>query len=145
MRLSFVGLGVLAAILASSASLAIRQLSKDHNNVTIMLAFLVTATVMPMPFVNWSQLRLPGGFDLGLVALLGTVSFAAQYCLTQAYRKERAGVVSTARYSGLLFNALLGYLFWREVPGVESLIGGAMILMASFGLGVLLAREKEAS
>lgn len=142
LRLNFVGVGVLAALLAASASLAIRQLSKDHNNVTIMLAFLITATVLPMPFMNWSRLQLPTGWNLGLIALLGTTSFVAQYCLTQAYRQERAGVVSTARYSGLVFNTLLGFLIWNELPDAVSLFGGALILLGSIGLGVLISREK---
>lgn len=146
LRLSFVGLGVVAAMLSASASIAIRQLSKDHNNATIMLAFLVTATVLPMPFMDWSNLQIPTDHhNLGLLVLLGTTSFVAQYCMTQAYRQERAGVVSTARYSGLIFNTLLGFLFWNEWPDFISLVGGGLILVGSVGLGVLISREKKTS
>ncbi len=137
LQAKFVALGTLGALLASFASIAIRQLSKDHNNQTIMLAFLLAATITPVPFVSWSEHSLPQGFPLVLVFFLGTVSFAAQYCLTQAYRLEKAGLVATARYSGIAFNILLGFLFFAEVPTFLALLGGTLILITCLGLNRL--------
>lgn len=136
--------GVLGAILASSASLAIRQLSKDHNNYTIMLGFLGVATVLPIPFIDWTRFSIPKGWAAVVTIFLGTVSFLAQYCLTQAYRLEKAGLVATARYVGILFNIFLGYLIWREVPDWSSFLGGSLILVSCLALP-RLSRETEAA
>ena len=134
--------GVVGAILASSASLAIRQLSKDHNNYTIMLGFLGVAALLPIPFIEWSAFRLPTGFEAVVTLFLGTVSFVAQYCLTQAYRLEKAGLVATTRYIGILFNIILGFVIWKEVPEVESFVGGALILVSCLALPGL-SKKKE--
>ncbi len=139
----YAGIGVVGAFLASSASLAIRRLSVDHNNYTIMLGFLAAATVLPIPFVNWSEQNIPNFKTLVAVLLLGSVSFLGQYCLTQAYRLERAGVVAMTRYVGVLFHLILGYLVWRELPSLAGVVGGLMILIASFRLSRLLQRKTE--
>ena len=132
----YVAIGVFGALLASSASIAIRQLSKDHNNYTIMLAFLSVATFLPVPFIRWEGLVIPQGTTALAVFVMGTISFLAQYCLTQAYRLGKAGFVATSRYSGILFNIALGYIFWNEIPSEASLLGGFLILVGC----VLLTR-----
>lgn len=133
----YVLVGVSGAFIASFASLAIRQLSKDHNNYTIMLGFLGVATLLPMPLIDWSRFTVPQGQPLAATLFLGSVSFLAQYCLTQAYRLERAGLVATTRYIGILFNIALGYFIWTEVPPVPSFLGGALILVSCLALSRL--------
>lgn len=141
LQLYYVSIGVIGALLASSASVAIRQLSKDHNNFTIMLAFLTVATFLPMPFIEWSQMTLPIGKTAIFVLFLGAVSFVAQYCLTQAYRLEKAGMVATTRYIGIFFNIALGYFIWAEVPPWTSFLGGFIIVLSCIILPLLKKRE----
>lgn len=137
----YAAVGVLGAILASSASLAIRQLSKDHNNYTIMLGFLGVASLLPIPFIDWTRFTVPTGTAALVTAFLGTVSFVAQYCLTQAYRLEKAGLVATTRYVGILFNIILGYALWSEIPDSSSFLGGLLILIGCLALPKLSAKS----
>jgi drug/metabolite transporter (DMT)-like permease len=122
-------LGILGAVLASSASVAIRSLSKDHDNYTIMLGFLGVAALLPVPFIEWSKFSVPTGLNAVATLFLGSVSFLAQYCLTQAYRLEKAGLVATTRYVGIVFNIGFGYAIWKEVPPSTSLLGGILIVV----------------
>lgn len=140
----YAGIGILGAILASSASVAIRQLSKDHDNFTIMLAFLGVAALLPLPFISWSHFTLPTGWAAVVTLFLGTVSFLAQYCLTQAYRLEKAGLVATTRYVGIVFNIAFGYFVWSEVPTKPGVLGGCLILAGCLLLSKLTLKEKEA-
>ena len=139
----YAAVGVLGALLASSASLAIRQLSKDHNNYTIMMGFLGVASLLPIPFIDWAQLVLPQGKEALITLFLGTVSFMAQYCLTQAYRLEKAGIVATARYIGIVFNLMLGYFIWWEVPAWSSFAGGCLILVSCLALPKLVKNQSK--
>lgn len=143
-HLFYAAVGILGAVLASLASLSIRQLAKDHDNYTIMLAFLGAAVLLPLPFMEWSHFSLPTGW-IGLATLvLGTVSFLAQYCLTQAYRLEKAGVVAMTRYVGIVFNIGFGYLLWSEVPSSSSLLGGILILVGCLSLSALQRKAADA-
>lgn len=136
-HLFYAGVGITGAVLASLASLSIRQLAKDHDNYTIMLAFLGAAILLPFPFVEWTSFSLPTGWNALATLVLGTVSFLAQWCLTQAYRLEKAGVVAMTRYVGIVFNIGFGYIFWREIPAGSSMLGGLLILVGCLSLSAL--------
>jgi drug/metabolite transporter (DMT)-like permease len=130
----YAAVGIFGAVMASSASVAIRQLSKDHDNFTIMLGFLVVAALLPVPFVDWNAFSLPQGKPAVATLFLGTVSFFAQYCLTQAYRLEKAGLVAMTRYVGIVFNIGFGLVIWSEVPPLTSMLGGFLILVSCLWL-----------
>ncbi len=142
LHVAYALIGIVGAILASSASVAIRQLSKDHDNYTIMLAFLGVATLLPIPFMTGHKLVVPTGTLAAVTVFLGTVSFMAQYCLTQAYRLEQAGLVATTRYIGIVFNIAFGFLIWQEVPAWTSFAGGALVLLGCLILPKLKKRDE---
>ena len=47
--------------------------------------------------------------------------------------------VAAAGYASVVFSALLGWLFWSEVPSAAAWLGGGMVVAA----GLLLARDLE--
>jgi drug/metabolite transporter (DMT)-like permease len=91
------------------------------------LAFLVRPWVFP---------RL---LDLGLMALCGVAAAIAIFLLTFAYRTAEAKRVTAFEYTGLIWGALWGYLFFNETPSPPIIIGALMIFAAGL---VALARER---
>ncbi|HTK01292.1 MAG TPA: DMT family transporter [Bordetella sp.] len=67
------------------------------------------------------------------VALFSTLGLSL---ITQAFRIAPASVVAPFDYTGLLWAALLGWVFWRETPDAVTFIGAAIIVAA--GLTIIL-------
>ncbi|MEY3011659.1 MAG: hypothetical protein RIT45_394 [Pseudomonadota bacterium] len=68
----------------------------------------------------------------------GLCSAGGQLCMTRAYQRERAAVVSAAAAVGPLFAVGVDVVAFGLVPGAEVWVGGALIVAA--GLGLLRAR-----
>ena len=73
--------------------------------------------------------------DLGLFALAGMFGSVGIICITQAFRLAPVAVVSPFEYTALIWAALLGFLMWRELPDVPTLVGAAIV--AASGLYII--------
>ena len=69
---------------------------------------------------------------LGLAAMLGCVSF---YCMIRAMQWAPPSATAPLRYLNLIWAALLGAIFWKEIPGFAAVLGMSLIL----GAGVATA------
>lgn len=121
--------GVLSALFAGGAAVSIRFLSRKHHSFEIVFYFLATATLVAIPLM-WKDFVLPSFTDLLLLIVIGVVSLLGQLFLTQAFSHESVVVVEIARYIGIVFNALWGFLFWTEVPDLFTISGGFLIITA---------------
>lgn len=68
-----------------------------------------------------------------MALLLGIGVFAGigQVALTQAYKMTNPGEVSIINYSGIIFSAILGFVFLDERISARSYLGIALILTAA--------------
>ncbi len=82
----------------------------------------------------------PATEDIWKFAVLGAMSAAIGYCLSQAYRLGRAATVASYEYAALPMAIGFGWLVFGERPGWVMLLGTALI--AGAGLYVF-AREKQ--
>ena len=76
---------------------------------------------------------------MGWSVLVGVGCFTqlGQLTLTKAMQRDSASRATSLSYIQIVFAALLGWLFFAEVPAVATLLGGALILfgaMVSAGL-----------
>jgi drug/metabolite transporter (DMT)-like permease len=91
--------------------------------------------------------RTPEGaqwFWLLAIGVLGTLS---QVAITQSLKEADTGAVMPFDFCKLIWVAILGYLFFAEVPGVTVWAGGAIIFAASTYIAIResrLARAKRA-
>ncbi|WP_423394057.1 DMT family transporter [Burkholderia sp. LMG 21824] len=134
----YAGLGLLSAVFAGGAHVAIRQLSGKHHAYEIVFYFLAIAALVSVPLM-WKDFVWPNtGREWGLLLALGGVSLFGQLFLTKAFTHEKASVVAVTRYIGIVFNATWGWLFWRESMDVGTIVGGVLIVIAC----ILLSRLK---
>ncbi|MFW2270602.1 DMT family transporter [Burkholderia orbicola] len=135
----YAGLGLLSAIFAGGAHVAIRQLSAKHHAYEIVFYFLAIAALVSIPLM-WSDFIWPSTVREWLFLLaLGAVSLFGQLFLTKAFTHEKASVVAVTRYIGIVFNAGWGWLFWRESLDATSIAGGILVV----GACILLSRFKS--
>ncbi|MEL6423059.1 MAG: DMT family transporter [Pseudomonadota bacterium] len=93
------------------------------------LAFLLRAWTMPTPI------------DLAAMLALGIISGIGMYCLSEAYRRGEASVVTPFEYTGLIWATLFGFLIFAEIPSWSTVLGMALIVLA--GLGVIYRENRR--
>ncbi|MFC1674141.1 DMT family transporter [Pseudomonadota bacterium] len=65
-----------------------------------------------------------------LIALVGALVVVAHLCLTRGFTLAPVGLLAPFEYTALIWAAVLGYLVFGDVPGVE-LVAGAGIIVAA--------------
>lgn len=87
-------------------------------------------------FRTWT---IPTRLDLVIMAGLGLVWAAGMYFVARAYSLAPASVVAPFEYAPLLFNVMWGFLLWREIPKLSTLVGAFLTL--SSGLYILYREQ----
>ncbi len=125
--------------------LGLRWLEKEGEKGGAMAA-VVAGNTIAFLFCLPAALPLVGATarDGAVVLYLGVVQIAIAYLLlTSALRRVRALEVSLLLLLELLFNPFWAWLLHREVPGEWSLVGCALILIASAGWSLARQRQKK--
>ena len=78
---------------------------------------------------------IPSWPDLGLLVLVGITTGLGFYLLSQAYRVTRVTAVVPFEYVAVPLSVLWGYLVWRDLPGLHTVVG--IVLVVGSGLYVL--------
>jgi drug/metabolite transporter (DMT)-like permease len=86
------------------------------------LAFLLRAWSWPAPI------------DLVLMLSCGLVAGVGVYCLSQGYRLAEANEAALFEYTALPWAILWGFLFFAEIPYVNTFIGVALVILAGLSI-----------
>lgn len=91
------------------------------------------AASYPFLFGQWSVLNMR---TVGILVVMALLIVGVSIGLARAYQSPRPQVIATFDYAYLIFAAFWGYVFFREVPGLWTLSGMALII----GAGLLVLR-----
>jgi drug/metabolite transporter (DMT)-like permease len=134
--------GMLAALASALCwavlSLSARRIGHDEP-VSAMVLFTVPLSLVVAALMTHGRWVAPTPADWALFALAGLCGGGVHFCVVYAYRAARAASVAPVEYTALLWAALFGWVFWREVPGIAVVCGSAII--AAGGVVVLRARD----
>ncbi len=139
-HLSFAGgasLGVLAAlghaIFSAVAMVFLRRMSSHEHAITITfyfsLTFMTCATLTALQ--GWP---MPDPRQWLLLLLTGLFGVVAQLVMTYSYRYAEASTIAPLDYTHMIVAALLGYIFFNEVPSSSVWIGAPLVV----GAGLLI-------
>lgn len=144
-------LGLLNAWMTALAYMSIRQLSGIYDNRAIILSFMVSGIMLPGiafavgPIAGWEAIFpvfvWPTWQDMPWIALLGGAALIGQVYLTKAFAHGKAGLISVAGYSNILFSVVFGWLLGDGIPVSTTWIGIALIVWS----GVSVAGKAKAS
>jgi drug/metabolite transporter (DMT)-like permease len=134
-------LSIISAAAAAMIMIIIRKLAQKEPLITIMAyQSVVLGLVMAIPtFFVWVT---PNWHDVILLILVGITSSIAQSLNIRAYRAGEAASVASMDYLRLLHAAVIGFLLFSEVPASHTLIGAALIVVASL---YAIHRERKAA
>jgi drug/metabolite transporter (DMT)-like permease len=130
-------LAVSGAALFALEGVLIKILAQNDRPMTVILhvnIFGLFLLALPALFV-WKA--LPPG-EAAIYMLLGPLGIVAQYCTIRGYRMADISVVGPVDYSWLVFAALIGFLFFQEIPTAGVLFGAGLIAAG----GIVLATVK---
>lgn len=128
-RLEGVLAGFGAAFVYALSIVLLRQLAQREDAlVTSFLGNAFPALYLLIPAIMLGA--APAISDLPAFAFTGLTGFALWFLLTQAYARAPAQTLAAAEYSGLIWSALLGYIFFHEVPRWQVWAGAVVIIAA---------------
>ncbi len=139
----WISLGALAALaqaFAWGAEVVLLRFAAVNDTPQRTLA-LVNGNACAVLLVTtaWLWQRLPLA-DLAVLLAMGPVAILGQYCNIRAFRIAETAKLVPIKYTGLVFAALLGLVFFDEWPRPAAIAGAVMICAGAF----YLARQKPA-
>lgn len=137
-EITFAELMVLfAALMMASTTIIVKILARTDSPAVIvvyMTIFLTPLSALPAAFV-WETPSWP---SLAWLAAIGLMANIAHLCLTHAFKAADASAVMPFDFARLIFVAIIGFVFFNEVPDVWTWVGAAVIV----GSSVYIARRE---
>ena len=138
-------IGVIAAagsaLTGALVAIWLRKLSSSEKSVSIGIYYNNLGCLVCLAWVIWSGWLTPRGADLWLLLGFGLGCGMQQWLLTISFRYAEASLLAPFEYLAMVFAAIVGFVFWDEVPVVTTWIGGAII--AASGLCIFMRRQKS--
>lgn len=121
----------LCALFSSIAYTLLAYFKNRVNGMVIIYHFSLFSIMASIPFMFF-DFKIPNLYELALLLLIGLLGGFGQIALTYSYRMAPASEVSVYNYSGIVFSMILGFVFLGEVLPWTSVIGAALVILASF-------------
>ena len=121
--------GIAAAALYALSMVLLRQLARNDSAVTTAFLSNVFPAIYLIPFAIYLG-AAPAVADLPMFALTGLTGFFMWFMLTSAYSRAPAQDIAPAEYTALIWSALLGYVFFAELPRWQVWAGAGVIVLA---------------
>ena len=128
---NLIGLG--AGLSAAVEFLVVRKLAQTQSPLSQTLYYLLIGAVIMAPVALW-QWQLVTYRTLGFVVAAAVAFLSFQLLLVKAYRYAEPHQIGGFQYSSVIFSAVIGWLFFDELPN-----GGAIAGMALITIGGALA------
>ncbi|MDO9490239.1 MAG: DMT family transporter [Sphingomonadaceae bacterium] len=121
---------MLLAALAWATSLVLLRgrASRDGPAIIVLMGALVPALLLAPVAVAIGD--RPSAAALGWMLLGGALTVAGIWLMTRAYARAQAQVLAPIEFTALAWAALLGWLFFAELPRFEVWAGAAVIIGA---------------
>lgn len=131
---------VIGAASAAGVSILLRILSRTERPVTILTYQAVMVGMLAAPFALYSWVTLTP-LQWAMAVGVGLAASAGQMSNIRSFRAGQASVVAPLDYTKLIWTTLFGYLLFAVLPGSHTLVGAAIIVIAS--LYVLLSEVQR--
>lgn len=125
-----VAAALLGALGSAIAYVLVRRLSTCEDSSVIIFYFPLIALPVSLVLLG-DGMVMPTLEAAVLLVLVGIFTQVGQVGLTKAMAAGRAGKVAAYAYVQVIFSALLGLVFFAEVPTTWTVIGGGLIMLGA--------------
>lgn len=120
-------IGLLGGLSAGAAYTAVRYLGiRGEKKSFIIFFFSAFSCLVSLPFLIFDYHPMTGAQALCLLGA-GLAAAGGQFGITYAYTYAPAKEISVYDYSIVVFSAILGFVFFRQIPDLYSFIGYMII------------------
>jgi drug/metabolite transporter (DMT)-like permease len=119
---------VVSALFFALAIITVKDLTRDHSTLTLVLYTNAFTTVFGLPFVFSGDWLMPDPIGWFLLILLGLTGVGAQSCYVRALSKGDASLMGLIDYVRLPLAIAMGLLLFGETPDTMGMIGAAVII-----------------
>jgi len=122
--------GVLSAILAAVAYVAVRKVKEtDHPYVVVFYFPLIAVPFTALwSYFEWEN---PDFYQWLILIAIGLFTQIGQYYMAKALQSERAEKMVAMKYIGVIYALFFGYLLFDETPSIYTILG---ILLVAGGV-----------
>ncbi|MDE0058572.1 MAG: DMT family transporter [Defluviicoccus sp.] len=126
-----VAIALAAALLFGVVDVSTRFLARDDGIRTILFyGFVMQVPIAAIPAaVTWVTPTLA---DLPWILAFATAALGAQICITKSLAAAEASLVSPVLYLRLPMVALIGFVFFDELPSVWTWVGAALLFGCTY-------------
>ena len=150
-------LALFSAILYATGSILTRRLGQTESGVALafypIITYIAFSTMVGIalsagPVVQQSHpsvaflfrgWQVPVKGDLFLLILVGLIAALGFYFLSQAYRLAPPSAIAPFEYAAVPLSVVLGYIFWKDILGPQSIIG--IVLIVGSGLYIFGSKK----
>ncbi len=122
---SLVGLG--AAFCIALVDMALRNLGRTEDPLTTVFYFILGGVLLSAPYTLLYG-TLPDVDMLPWVLGIGVFAAIQQLAKTAAFRFAEASFLAPYTYTAIVWATLAGWLLWREVIGVQVMVGTGVVI-----------------
>ncbi|WP_375688109.1 DMT family transporter [Pseudooceanicola sp. LIPI14-2-Ac024] len=135
-------LGVMLCLFGATcgalAQVHIRNMVQVEQTSAIVFFFSLTATLLSLLTLPFGWV-MPEGMQWVYLISCGLLGGLGQIFLTSSYRFADASLVAPFDYASMVFAVMFGYLWFDEIPTLQTLVGSAIVIAA--GVAIIL-RER---
>ena len=126
-------IGLIGAIFTAGAHIAVRRLRLFDHPLVIVNYLGYTIGLLSFIVLLWQgNFCVPNVLNLFVLLLMGLAGLGAQLALTKAYQMAPTKLVSLYLYLQIIFGALLGVFFFKEIPDLFSIFGASLIIISGY-------------
>ena len=130
-----------SAVTAAVVAIWLRRLSSSERSVTIGVYYNSTGTLLCLAWLLiFSDLVMPQGTQWPFLLLFGLFCAGQQWLLTISFRYAEASLLAPFEYLAMIFAAIVGFVFWGEIPVFTTWLGGLVI--AASGLFIFKRKQQ---
>ncbi|MCB4858791.1 DMT family transporter [Sphingobium sp. PNB] len=119
--------GLLAALLVSWSVISVKQMTRDHSDLSLLTWSTLLGLIFTAPLA-WSSWRMPTAGDALLLAAMGVLGVVSQACYIRGMTLGEASLMGPLDYVRILFTTALGYMLFSEWPQPGTYVGSALII-----------------
>jgi drug/metabolite transporter (DMT)-like permease len=118
---------IVSAIAFAFALITVKDLTKDHSPLTLVIYGNIFTTLAGLPFLILDP-QLPDLPTIGLLLAMGVAGVVAQSCYVRGLSTGEASLMGLIDYIRLPFVALAGFWVFGEVPDKMAMEGAVIVI-----------------
>lgn len=132
------------SVLFALSVIVARMIGNDEEPYMFSLMVGLTISVINLPILIWHGMPVPTPLQGGMLVRYGVVLGTALLLFSYGFAKASStGVIAPFQYMQMVWGILIGWVFFAEIPGLNTLAGSLIIACCGLAM-VYIAHSQHA-